>query len=50
MSINITCDNCEEELKELGAILLSPPDEDMKVKKFHLCRKCYEKILVNMNK
>jgi hypothetical protein len=30
---------------ELGAILLSPPDEKSKVDKIHLCVSCYNQIL-----
>jgi len=44
MAINPKCDKCHEELKEFGAILLSPPDPENKIKKFHLCPKCYEEI------
>ena len=32
----------EQELKDFGAILLSPPDKDNSVKKFHLCKQCYK--------
>jgi hypothetical protein len=39
------CDKCKEELVEFGAILLSPPDSMNLVRKWHLCRKCYDKIL-----
>ena len=41
MAIKPKCDKCKEELKEFGAILLSPPDKKSTVKKFHLCKKCY---------
>ena len=44
MPIKPICDKCKEELNEFGAILLSPPDKDKKVKKFHLCKKCYQEI------
>lgn len=44
MSIKPLCDICKKELIEFGAILLSPPDESSKVKKFHICNECYEKI------
>lgn len=43
MAIKPKCDKCKKELKEFGAILLSPPKKNM-VKKFHLCRKCYREI------
>lgn len=44
MSINPKCDKCKNELLEFGAILLSPPDENSKALKLHLCKDCYEKI------
>ena len=48
MSINPICDKCHKELEEYGGILLSPPEEDGRVEKFHLCRHCYEKIKENL--
>jgi hypothetical protein len=44
MAIKPTCDKCGKELKEFGGILLSPPDNDRKVSKYHLCKDCYEEI------
>jgi hypothetical protein len=44
MSIKPSCDKCKKELDDFGGILLSPPDEDNKVEKFHLCKECYRKI------
>jgi hypothetical protein len=41
MAIAPKCDKCKNELTEFGAILLSPPDKDGMVKKFHLCVVCY---------
>ncbi len=41
MAIVPRCDKCENELDEFGGILLSPPDEENRVRKFHLCKKCY---------
>lgn len=38
------CCRCGKELKEFGAILLSPPKDDM-VKKYHICVECFIKIL-----
>ncbi len=38
------CNKCENELKEFGGILLSPPDNEGKIKKMHLCKECYEKV------
>ena len=42
MAINPLCDKCKTELNDFGAILLSPPDERSTVKKFHICKECYE--------
>ena len=42
--IKPNCDKCKKELNEFGGILLSPPDNDRKVTKYHLCKKCYEEI------
>jgi hypothetical protein len=50
MSINPACDKCKKELTEFGAILLSPPDKDNKVVKFHICKDCYIIILQNLEK
>lgn len=44
MAIKPACDSCGKELKEFGAILLSPPNKKSEVKKFHLCKLCYEDI------
>lgn len=41
MAIKPTCDKCGNELLEFGGILLSPPDKENKVVKFHLCKNCY---------
>ncbi|KKL23261.1 hypothetical protein LCGC14_2427160 [marine sediment metagenome] len=40
------CNICKKELKEFGAILLSPPLKIKKdlVKKYHICKTCYKKI------
>jgi hypothetical protein len=48
MAIQPKCDKCGLELTEFGGILLSPPDEDSTVKKFHLCKSCYKKIAKNL--
>lgn len=48
MPISPICDKCHKELEEYGGILLSPPEEDGRVEKFHLCRNCYEKIKENL--
>lgn len=43
MAIKPTCDKCKNELTDFGAIALSPPDDENKVVKYHLCKKCYAK-------
>ena len=50
MAIRPLCDACQNELEEFGGILLSPPDRTNKVRKFHLCKNCYNDILVQMKK
>lgn len=44
MSITPLCDKCKKELQTFGGILLSPPNENSEVKKFHLCVDCYQEI------
>lgn len=44
MAIKPFCDKCKKELTEFGAILLSPPDQKGMVKKWHVCKECYEEI------
>jgi len=45
MAIKPICDRCKKELTEFGAILLSPPDRNNTVKKLHICKACYQKIV-----
>jgi hypothetical protein len=47
--INPKCDKCKEELDEFGAILLSPPDNRGSVKKYHICIKCFDIIVKEMD-
>ncbi len=49
MSIAPHCDKCGNELQEFGAIILSPPDKDSKVIKFHLCKSCYNSLDLDSN-
>ncbi len=44
MAINPKCDMCGKELLDYGAILLSPPDSQSKVVKYHVCKECYKEI------
>lgn len=45
MAIQPKCDKCGRELNEFGAILLSPPNDEGQVRKFHFCQPCYELII-----
>jgi hypothetical protein len=45
MAIRPVCDKCEKELTKFGAILFSPPDEESKTLKLHVCVDCYKKIV-----
>lgn len=43
--IKIHCDRCGSDLKELGALVFSPPIERFgMVKKYHLCKDCWERL------
>ena len=44
MAIAPKCDFCKKELVDYGALLFSPPVKNS-VKKFHICKACYKKIL-----
>lgn len=44
------CDRCKRELTSFGGILLSPPDRDEMVRKYHLCRACYELIVRELSR
>ena len=44
MAIKPVCDNFKQELNDFGGILFSPP-EGHDVKKYHLCKSCYGKIV-----
>jgi len=50
MAIKPICDFCNQELDEFGAILLSPPDKENNVKKYHICHKCYKEISEKIKK
>jgi len=43
MAIKPVCDRCKKELNDFGAILFSPP-RGKDVKKFHICKDCYNQI------
>lgn len=41
---------CKDELVDFGGILLSPPNKEEMVRKFHLCKKCYKEIAKGLKK
>ncbi len=45
MAIKPVCDKCKNELTDFGGILLSPPDYQNNVKKYHLCKACYAEVV-----
>jgi|TARA_Y100000310_G_scaffold89559_2_gene86647 hypothetical protein len=49
MTIKPICDKCKQELDDFGGILFSPPDENSNVKKYHICKKCYEKMKTSLS-
>lgn len=49
MTIKPICDKCKKELQDFGAILLSPPDSESKVKKYHFCKDCYNNLKKQSN-
>ena len=50
MAIKPKCDRCKNELLDYGAILLSPPNTNSTVKKFHICKECYKIFLKEIKK
>ncbi|MFA6158094.1 MAG: hypothetical protein WC763_00495 [Candidatus Paceibacterota bacterium] len=46
MAINPTCDFCGEELVDYGALLFSAPDANGMAKKDHVCKACYERLVL----
>jgi len=44
MAIRPICDRCKKELDDFGALLFSPPSGNT-MKKFHICKKCYDDII-----
>lgn len=45
--LKIICSICDIELKDFGALLFSPPKES-EVKKFHICKECYNELFKNI--
>ena len=48
MSLTIKCDKCLKELEEPGALVFSPPSDDGRVEKLHLCQMDDELLLMFM--
>lgn len=42
--INPKCDGCHKELDKFGALLFSPPVNNIVIKN-HLCEECFQKII-----
>lgn len=47
--INPKCDICKQELEDFGSLLFSPPGEDGKTDKRHICKSCYGKLILENN-
>ena len=45
MAIKPRCDFCKKELHEFGALLFGPPNKKNAVRKLHLCKSCYRKVV-----
>ena len=44
--LHFNCDKCDHPINQPAALLFSPPvDDGFHVKKYHICIKCYEKIV-----
>lgn len=48
MSIKPLCEICKKELNDFGAILLSPPDNSNQVEKKHICKECYNQLIIEI--
>ena len=48
--IKPNCDLCGKELTDFGALLFSPPNEKNEVKKFHICKLCYNTLQKQIKK
>lgn len=42
--IKVYCSMCKTELKKSGALIFSPPNLMNMVRKYHLCRECWDKV------
>lgn len=45
----IHCDRCSDRLTAPGGLLFSPPDDEGKVTKLHLCAGCFRTIEQEIN-
>jgi hypothetical protein len=45
MAIKPKCDICKKELKDYGSLLFSPPNKKSIVKKYHICKGCFQKLI-----
>lgn len=44
MAIKPICDMCGKELDAFGGLLFSPPDRDNAVRKYHICKDCFNSL------
>lgn len=48
--IKVVCNQCKEELRETGALIFNPPDDEGGCKKYHICRECWAHSETLLNK
>jgi len=50
MSISPVCNMCGKKLNEFGALVFSPPTKSNVVKKYHICKSCFNKLEKTLQK
>jgi len=45
MAIKPICDKCKKELTDFGGLLFSPPTQEGTVRKYHICKPCFKKMV-----
>jgi len=50
MAIKPVCDKCKKELETFGGILFSPPNKEGYVRKWHICKPCYDEMEKELKK
>ena len=46
--MDIPCSVCKEILQKPGALIFTPPDDEDKVLKLHVCVNCFEALVLTM--